>query len=182
MPINILAKAPKAPTTFKKFGKLPGKPSELIRLALADLKAAEKAKVKINMGRWVATEKKGDKQVCTVCMAGAVMAKRFKDEPMVCNVLSGKERDGSDPYYYDFRTNQLVAEVEPDDLTDGSTEALHAINNFREGDIAYAFDALGLTLPESFVEHVDIIDYHRNRMKFKEQMAELASALAKQGY
>ena len=38
---------------FKKFGKLPGKPSALIRLALHDLALVERSKkYRVDMGSW----------------------------------------------------------------------------------------------------------------------------------
>lgn len=52
---------------------LPDKPSELIRLALADLEKAEESRAySVDMGMWHGYDEISGK--CTVCLAGAVMA------------------------------------------------------------------------------------------------------------
>lgn len=55
----------------------PSKPSELIRLALRDLRAVERSKkYTVDMGSW--HEPNEDTGVCHVCLAGAVMARSLK--------------------------------------------------------------------------------------------------------
>lgn len=57
----------------------PSKPSELIRLALRDLKAVERSKnYVINMHSWHEPDETAG--VCHVCLAGAVMARSLKAE------------------------------------------------------------------------------------------------------
>lgn len=52
--------------------ELPSLPSDLITLALADLRKAESTPgLTIDMSDWYVTDREG---VCTVCLAGAVMA------------------------------------------------------------------------------------------------------------
>ena len=57
--------------------KLPNKPSALIRVAIADMKAASKSrKYTINMDHWHLPSDRGTKETktCYVCLAGSVMA------------------------------------------------------------------------------------------------------------
>lgn len=58
----------------------PSKPSELIRLALRDLKAVERSKkYVVDMDHWHEPGvNDSDKPVCRVCMAGAVMAQSLE--------------------------------------------------------------------------------------------------------
>ena len=54
--------------------ELPTKPSELIRLALADLRACERDdRYVVDMGDWHRPSM-DDREVCRVCLAGAVLA------------------------------------------------------------------------------------------------------------
>ena len=54
----------------------PSKPSELIRLALRDLRSVERSKkYSVNMHAW---HQPLSDQVCEVCLAGAVMARSLK--------------------------------------------------------------------------------------------------------
>lgn len=161
-----------APKKFQKFGKLPGKPSELIRVALKDLRAAEKAKnLKIDMGHWVAKKPDG---VCTVCMAGAVMMNL--DGP-------AKFQKRVDNTFINLYDETLPAEVSTPSDFQKEEAALDAINSLRSGHIAEAFDALQLEVPEHFVSSVKVINYStRNREKFKKQMTALAKALENEGY
>lgn len=94
----------------KKQKKLPKKLSALIRLALADMKAARRAGLKLHMSWWVAPGLGTDKQ-CSVCMAGAVM--------------------------YGTLGNVKGYVSDPSDVTDDRTEQrkLRALNNVRIGDL-----------------------------------------------
>lgn len=99
---------------FKKFGKLPGKPSELIRLALKDAaKIKDTPGYKLDMNIWHCV----DSFVCHVCLAGSIMASSLRID---------KDRS-----------------TYPSDCG-RSLPALWAIDNFRLGQIYDAFDHLGL--------------------------------------
>lgn len=108
-------------TTFKTFGRLPGRPSELLRLALADLDAAKKSGVEINMDDWVG---RGQKKKCAVCLAGAVMISRL-DVP----------RDGR-------HSSPLEAHV------NAEWRALQALNSLRSGWLEDAASWLGVQSEE----------------------------------
>ena len=61
---------------------LPSTPSELIRVALADLRAIERDEgYVVNMRRWHRPVYDNDRGVCAVCLAGAVLAKTLGVEP-----------------------------------------------------------------------------------------------------
>lgn len=51
---------------------LSNKPSELIKLALADMEKVQRRGIKFDMTSWVDTDYQTNK-ICSVCMAGAVM-------------------------------------------------------------------------------------------------------------
>lgn len=74
---------------FKKFGILPGRPSELIELALADLKKVERSKkYVVDMSNW---HRRSGSNICHVCLAGAVMAKELKFDSKISAIPSGPE-------------------------------------------------------------------------------------------
>lgn len=151
------------PKKFRKFGKLPGKPSELIRLALSDFIAAEK-KFEINMSRWYVVNGK-----CSVCFAGAVMAGTL-----------GKTRD--DVKELGLTNDDGEFELFPRYLG-REGPALAALNEFREGRLDAGFRQLGLKLPPHVFEKVDIYSYTRQtRLSFRRDMRALATALEKEGY
>lgn len=89
--------------------KLPDKPSELIRLAMHDLKKVERMPKKyiVNMSTWHSPAKNGK---CAVCFAGSVMACSMKEDP---------ER-----------------ELDPGELYDEAIQQkYYALNEFRLGQI-----------------------------------------------
>lgn len=160
--INIVKKAANPPKYFPKLGKLPTKPSQLIRIAIDDLVKAEK-KFSIDMSQWVAATDKNKK--CVVCFAGSVMTGTLK-----CKLPSLS--NSPDEYGY--------SALSPDDFPE--SEALYALNAFREGKIEDAFSYLGINFPDNFENYIKVVDYHRNKALFKKQMRELANALEKEGY
>jgi len=96
---------------------LPDKPSELIRLALDDLKKCEKSKkYKIDMWKW--HESNGE---CAVCLAGAVMAQTLKVK----------------------RKRDIVPSHFPEDIKN----KLMSLNFLRQGYIDLALRELGLNTP-----------------------------------
>lgn len=102
---------------FPLIGKLPSQPSALIRLALADLEAAEKdPKYEVCMGSWHDPPNNITGR-CAVCLAGAVMR----------GTLHAHRLTG----------------YEPDDFKEA--RALEALDTFRYGDILGAVDWLEFT-------------------------------------
>jgi hypothetical protein len=141
--------------------KLPNKPSAIIRTALADLAAVEKdKKYKINMSTWhspidyIYNEKSKNDPSCEVCMAGAVIANAGND------------------------VNKLIHP----DMFDAATEnKLSAIDCFREGEIARGLDYMGIEKPRFMTGYIEMVDYDRNKAKFKKQMNELADVFEEYG-
>jgi hypothetical protein len=159
--------------TNKTQVKLPNKPSELIRLAIADVTAVEKLKSKyvLDMSSW--HEPAGfnhssddnypnvyntdSKNRCAVCYAGSVMA---------CTL-------GADP----------TQNFEPSDFPKDTNKKLEAINALREGELGEAFRILGLKAPDIMVDELDdMIDYEENSKAFKKQQLQLASQLEGLGF
>ncbi len=105
-------------TKTKKQIKLPSKPSELILLALKDLRAVEKSKkYVVEMGEWHTPDYRDGK--CAVCLAGAVMAKTLKVSV----------HDDMLPYRMGINDDKL-----------------RALDYFREGYVQGAFRYLGITV------------------------------------
>lgn len=104
--------------------QLPKKPSELLRVALADLEAVENMPgYVIDMGTWHSPQSDG----CHVCHAGAVMANSLNVEKSF--------------YAYPFSR-----------IPDGPDKnALNAINDFRIGAIGVGLFTLGITRPVSLL-------------------------------
>ena len=94
---------------------LPNDPSELIRLAIADLEKVEQdSRYDVDMSVW--HEPCGE--VCEVCLAGAVMAGTL----------------GADVGEYST----------PDDFSEGIPYKLRALSYFRTGDISRGLRYLGI--------------------------------------
>lgn len=145
---------------FNKFGKLPGRPSELIRLALKDLAAVERSKkYVVNMGDWHTPVYgcMGTPDKCAVCLAGAVMV---------------KERLATDPTIEAGPWNYAKEEF-----------ALSALNEFRCGHIGMALRFLGLpgTIYKQGCEFTLITDYAIDPKKFRADMRQLAKDLEAEG-
>lgn len=164
--------------------QLPNKPSKLIKLALDDLERSLNQGHKIDMSHWM---KKGakynidgslmKKEVCTVCLAGAVMAN-------TCNVRFDSE-----------------AEVHPDRHNVGSynENKLLALNDFRGGNLEmglsnfYDYDddkaveildqlvsKFGQTTINRFHDSID--EFANNETLFILQMSALAEMFKEIGY
>jgi len=137
--------------------KLPNKASELIRVAIADLRKVEKSKAyEVNMAIWHSGVYKS---ICDVCFAGAVMAKTLKT-----NI---KE-------YYS-----------PDCFADKTSCKLEALNQFRLGYCRDAFDYLSESYksnhPWDFIDidlfNRNIKSYYVSPTRFKKDMLNLAQDL-----
>ena len=100
---------------------LPNKLSDCIDVALKDLDAAKKLGFKVDMNRWY--QRKG--KTCTVCLAGAVMAREFD--------LDNYEEAGPATL---FLTDNLISEHD--------YQRLHALNLVREGYVEEALDRLDI--------------------------------------
>ena len=97
---------------------LPNDPSELIRLAIADLEKVEKdSRYEVDMGTW----HYGSGAKCFVCLAGSVMA----------GTLGTDASESLVPGYF----------------SDDDRNRLHALNCFRAGDISYGLGLLGIYSP-----------------------------------
>lgn len=115
----------------KMKSKLPDKPSALLLLALQDIDAMEKAGHTIDMGEWVYKDLDGK---CSVCLAGAVMLNRFPEVEKTLETISGS--------------------FVPSDFPGSISLKLHALDAFRRGSLAYAFEYLNMKLPESLPEKI----------------------------
>lgn len=130
--------------------KLPDKPSELIRVALADLRKVEAMPdvYKIDMGDWHAVD--DDSNHCFVCLAGSVMAQTLKVDA------------GSNCEPWDF-----------DEVTCGKLEAL---NEFRAGCVRAGLSCLDVENGPS-VDDREMARYADNPEAFHRDMQTLASDL-----
>lgn len=146
---------PKKPCVAKPPVILPTVPSQLIRLALNDLRKCEKQpdKFTINMSRWLITNGK-----CQVCLAGAVMAQRLNGKVLAKTCHS--------------------REVEPF-LFSGNNEQLRALDLFRLGDI-YA-GCYYLSRTSNLSQRFDITQYFDNKVAFYVDMEQLAVDFEKEG-
>ena len=146
--------------------QLPDRPSELLRLAVNDLEKAERSpKYEIEMGHWHFPL---DDDLCTVCMAGAVMAFTL-DVP------------------HDEEYAVLSRSFDAD--TRGK---LHALDDFRRGYVGDALRILGmhdeLTTEELFSlthwvnSHNNFSDYTNYPTEFKMYQRELANRLEQLGH
>ncbi len=135
---------------------LPDKPSALIRVALADLRAVEAhADYEVDMDVWhvdLPYPHDGGPQCC-VCLAGAVMAQSLK-----ANMLK------------DFT---------PDDFPN-DCEKLYALEFFRQGYVDEGLNEMGLETPVS-IPDLEIPEYAINRGEFHEAMNRMAEKMEDNG-
>ena len=138
----------------KKKPKLPDLPSELIRLALADLEKVERQrKYVVDMAVWHSPESKR----CVVCLAGSVIAKS----------LGGAIGDELGPASFDEATEKKLC----------------ALDHYRDGEVYAATVKLGREWPENeqLREIVDITEYSEDPDQFHADMHRLADDLEKAG-
>ena len=137
--------------------QLPDKPSELIRVALADLEKCEADKrYAIYMGRWheplndvVRTGVDG--HVCAVCLAGAVMAQS----------LGTPVEASAEPVA--LKSHDIV-------------NKLYALDDFRIGDIEDGLSTMCSTIGRGFGDR-QITPYEVDAAQFKADMRQLADDL-----
>jgi hypothetical protein len=134
-------------------GKLPKKLSELIRLALTDLRKVERNKnYKVDMNTWHTPN-----GVCRVCLAGAVMAGTLGADPTTVAA----------PSYYGRDSGKLAA---LDEVRCGYLE--DAIRAFT-----------GKPAAQNVPFHKPMPEYTpRTKTKFHAAMRKVATQLAKLGY
>ena len=132
---------------------LPDKPSDLIRVAIADLEKCEAdPSYSIDMSEW----HRPSGEVCRVCLAGAVMAKTQATDPR--------------------------EDVSPGSITDGHDwNALRSLDDFRTGDWGCALEFWGIDqVPAGLVRH-KVIRYSNDPALFKADMLKAAEILAEAG-
>jgi len=133
---------------------LPDKPSDLISVALSDLRKVEEDEIyEVNMDVWHETSGRG----CIVCLAGAVMAMTL----------------------YVPRSESIP---NPRVFGHGIFDALSALDMFRVGEVDLGFYLLGIPRPPHIPKKVTIPEYAHCREAFHAAMAEMAKQLKKAGY
>lgn len=134
--------------------KLPRVASELIRLALTDLERAEKSDLhRVDMDVW---HRRVTYELCSVCLAGAVMAFSLEQEP----------------------DSILV----PEDFDSHTKNALNALNEFRAGWPRAGLETMGVWYDEHDVPRTRMMaKYEHEPVKFKKQMVKLADDLERAG-
>lgn len=137
----------KTKTQPKPTPRLPDKIHLLIDVALNDLSKVRRSKrYEIDMGSW----HRGGEKVCTVCLAGAVMAKTFRVDPTM-QIVDPDEID-----------------IHPDDQ-----RKLHALDFLRGGDIYGALDIMRIKHPKFIPDEVDIMSYYDDPAMFMREMREM---------
>lgn len=151
--------------------KLPDKPSELILMALEDLKQAVQDGCVVDMGQWHSEQdvciggidqnglvQYKNKKVCAVCLAGSVMRRGVGDK-QECSV---------------------------GDFPDEVQGKLESLDEFRNGYVEHGlerfFGYLIGGLPKGISDWVEITEYQDNPAKFHRDMTKLAKTLARAGY
>ena len=131
--------------------ELPDKPSELILLALNDLKKCEADPgYEIGMDEW---HQPLYYNVCEVCFAGAVMAKTLGAEKRISKV----------PECYKDKNNN---------------NKLRALNYFRIGNVRDGMVLMGLDFP---IIEWGVADYRHDPKEFHKDMEALAAYLKRHG-
>jgi hypothetical protein len=158
-------------TTFTKLPKsnLPDKPSDLLEVALRDLKAVEAMRdtYVVNMGLWH-EPKSGYGSKCAVCLAGSVLAQSMSVHPTTSAGPSVMLNSCGE-----------VASLHPKDAG-----KLLALNNFRMGLIGAALAEMKIPRPKDLPRAVqsEHAGYRRGEKKaFKEDMQGIIDLLRKHG-
>lgn len=148
--------------------ELPSKPSELIRVAIADLEKIERdPRYRVKMSRWheapnpdVVALNPNHGLKCDVCLAGAALA---------CH-----------GYPIDQSLNGV------DNIEDGLTvrNKIMALDMFRNGRVSDGLRLMGSAGFEDVRMHYkhDVPDYHVQPEGFKIAMLDMADTLAENGY
>ena len=135
---------------------LPDKPSDLVRLALRDMEAAEASPFYVvDQDVWHRPPPPGLADgPCRVNSAGCVMA-----------MTLGADRHKN---------------LRPSDFDDNVRRKLLAVDFFRVGEVTYAFDQMGLGKPP--IGFVDVCRYSDSANNFKRDQSFMIWMLAKAGF
>lgn len=145
------------PETKPTIRELPDKLSDLILVALEDLEKAEASpKHIIVMWMWHLPRLGLLDNLCSVCLAGSVMAFSLGANP-------------STP-----RT--------PGDYSHHINNKLLALNSVRGGDISLALETIDPEGRKHYFPQEYMVNYERNPVGFKAQLRSVAKRLAAKGY
>lgn len=134
---------------------LPDKPSDLIRLAMLDLAKVEADPFyKVDMSDWHNGGRRNH-PVCHVCLAGAVMARSLK--------------------------TPFEADITPAHFDGDIPDKLAALDEFRQGEIAYGLSSMRLEKPDGLHGYMDVPSYERSPEKFRISMIVMADILEEHG-
>ena len=134
---------------------LPDKPSELVRLALHDMEAAEKSPLyHVEVQNYWHTPNPSGEDSCVVCYAGGVMAMTLGAERGEC--------------------------LGPDDFGEDNHGKLLALDSFRQGQVSSAFVEMGLGLAP--IRYHSVSPYWVSPADFKRDQRELAKVLEDAGF
>lgn len=137
---------------------LPNVPSQIIRLALADLEKVERdARYEVDMGIWHQATKEDPsdyfrrvpRERCVVCLAGSVIAGSLGVAPDV--------------------------DAHPEEFTEEAK--LMALDELRGGDIDPLLDACGLDVPAGAPGYFDVPSYCAQPEEFKAALSRIADFL-----
>lgn len=142
--------------------KLPDKPSELIRVALADLKKCEADNnYHVEMSLWHEPTKLkfpvegGSTLFCQVCLAGAVMGQTLG---------------------IDFNTGATPSSLMFDDDTGNK---LRALNEFRQGHVGAGLQSMGVAWNREILPniYISVPHYEADKALFHESLKVIAKTL-----
>lgn len=128
---------------------LPDLPSELIRVALADLAwvEAQPETYEVNMTQW----HHPDDGPCVVCLAGSVMA----------HTLGSKPSD----------------DLGPNQFSDDIKNKLSALNWFRMGNIDFGLECMRIPHPADLADNRKVVEYDQDPVLFREQITNMITYL-----
>jgi hypothetical protein len=136
---------------------LPDKPSELIRVAIADLEKCERSKkYTVDMGVWHTYHDK----TCYVCLAGSVMAQTMG---------------------IDSHKSTTPGLLYRDEIPDLEVDKLQALNSLRLGEVGHALSLMDKKRPTGIKREYLMRSYITDRVGFKVDMRKLADDLEAAG-
>ncbi len=145
---------------------LPDTPSELLTVALDDLKKVERStRYIVDMDFWHEPTKINHAQKCIVCLAGAAIAKTLNRDATQ-NISPGN-------------MEKAVPNLCGDTVAD--SDKIWALDKLRTVHIKRALYALGYTADLPFENRV-ITPYNEDRKQFKRDLRKLARDLMDLGY